>query len=133
MSGRLLFMVFLDGEVAQHGALALFAVHEADTGDVGFNDMDLLQRRHNQQLQIEALKQFQAITRRLVGAASKCFIDHHEAKRAGAGLAPLQSKLIGEAGSQHRVGELLFLASGFSAGIRIVFILRIILAPALGG
>ena len=44
-------------------------MHEADAGNEGFDDVDLLQRRDDQELQVELGKQSQAVLRRLVRAA----------------------------------------------------------------
>jgi hypothetical protein len=54
-------------------------MHEADAGNEGFDDVDLLQRRDDQELQVELGEQSQAVLRRLVRAA---LVDDDEAERA---------------------------------------------------
>jgi len=49
--------VFLDGQVEQFRRPAPLDLHEAHAGHEGFDDVNLLQRRNNQQLQIELLKE----------------------------------------------------------------------------
>ena len=66
-------------------------MHEADPGDIGIDDVDFLQRRHDEDLKIEALKQLEPIGRRLVRAAAEGLVDDDEAKGAGADLTPLQT------------------------------------------
>ncbi len=44
-------------------------MHEADAGNEGFDDVDLLQRSDDQELQVELGEQSQAVLRRLVRAA----------------------------------------------------------------
>ena len=88
---------------------------KADTGDKGFDDVDFLQGRDDEQLQVELGEELQALLGRFVGAASESLVDNHKAEGAGAHGAPLQTELIGKAGGKYRVGELLFLPSGFAS------------------
>ena len=75
--------------------------------------MDFLQRRDDQQLQIELLEQLQAVLGRLVGTAAKGFVYHHKPEAARAGFSCfiecIQTKLVSQAGGQNGVGELFFL------------------------
>jgi hypothetical protein len=92
-------------------------------GDKRLDDVDFLQRRDDQQLQIELREQLQPILGRLIGAAPERLVDHHEAERARAHRAPFQAELIRQAGGQHGVGQLLLLAARFPAGIGIMLVL----------
>ena len=69
-------------------------MHEADAGNEGFDDVDLLQRRDDQELQVELGEQSQAVLRRLVRAAPEGFVDDDEAERARAHGAPLETELV---------------------------------------
>ena len=108
-------------------------MHEADAGHEGLDDVDLLQWRDDQQLQIELLEQAQTVLGRFVRAAAEGLIDDDEAERARARRAPLQPELVGQAGGQDRVRQLLFLAARLAAGIGVVLVLAAIFAPALAG
>src|SRR5262245_61529332 len=99
-AAKSLSAVFLDGEVAQPRAASFLVVHEADGGDVGLDDVDLLQRRDNQELQAHLLEQLEAEARRLVGAAPECLVDDHEMEGARARCSGIDAELIGEAGGQ---------------------------------
>ena len=56
-------------------------MHEPQPGDIRLDDVDFLQRRDDQQLQVHAAKQFQSIARRLIRAAAERFVDDNEAER----------------------------------------------------
>src|SRR6266850_1599066 len=77
---RLLGAIFLDRQVAEHRGSAVIVVDETDTRDKGFDDMNLLKRCDDEQLQVELLKQVQSILRRFVGAATECLVDHNESE-----------------------------------------------------
>jgi hypothetical protein len=75
-------------------------VHEADAGDVGFDYVDFLQRSHNQQLQIQAAKQFETVARRFVGAAAECLVNNDEAEGAGPRCVAVEAELVSQTRSQ---------------------------------
>ena len=46
-------------------------------GDVGFDDVDGVQRRYDRQLQVHAPEQLEAVARRFIGAAAESLaVDH---------------------------------------------------------
>src|SRR5690606_5959156 len=47
--------------------------------------------------------------------------------------APLQAELVGQARRQDGVGELLLLAAGLAAGVGVVLVFAVVLAPAFAG
>lgn len=53
--------MFLDRQVEQFRRPAPLDLHEAHAGHEGFDDVNLLQRRDDEQLQIELLKELQAV------------------------------------------------------------------------
>jgi hypothetical protein len=108
-------------------------MHEADAGDEGLDDVDLLQRRDDQQLQVELREEAQAVLGRFVRAAAESFVDDDEAERARAHGAPFEAELVGQAGGEDGVGQLLLLAARLAARIRVVLVLAVVLAPALAG
>ena len=108
-------------------------MHETNAGYKGFNDVDFLQGGDDQQLQIELGKQSQSVLRGIIRAASERLIDHDEAKRARAYFTPLQTKLVGKAGGKDGVRKFFFLSPRFSTRVGIVFMLAIVVAPALAG
>jgi hypothetical protein len=55
--------IFLDRQVTQHGSAAFIVVHKAHCGDEGLDDVDLLQRSDDKELQAEPLEQLQSVTR----------------------------------------------------------------------
>src|SRR5262245_32110862 len=130
---QLLGAVFLDGEVAQTGAAALLVVHEADGRHVGLDDVDLLERCYDQELQAHLLEQVEAEPRGLVGAAPERLVDHHEVERARAQGTHVEAELVGETSGQDGVGELLLLATRFSARVRVVLMLAVVGSPTLRG
>ncbi len=106
---------------------------EANAGHERFDDVDLLQRCDDQQLQIELLEQAKPVLRRLVRAAPKRLVDDDEAKRPRTHGAPLQPELVGQACGQHGVGELLLLPTGLATRVGIVFVLDTVGTPTLTG
>ena len=106
---------------------------ETDAGDEGFDDVDLLQGGDDQQLQVQLLEQLQAVLGRFVRAAPEGLVDDYEAEGARAHRAPFQTELIGQTGGKDGVGQLFLLAAGFAAGIGIMLVLHIVLAPTLAG
>ncbi len=92
--------VVFDRQVAQLRRAAVLVVHEADAGHEGLDDVDLLQRRDDQQLQVELLEQAQAVLGRFVRAAAEGLVDDDEAERARARRAPFQAELVGQARRQ---------------------------------
>src|SRR5690606_24093043 len=93
--------------------------------------VDLLQRRHDQELKVQLLEEIEAVARRFVRAAAEGLVDRDEPERARALRAPFEAELISEARGEHGVGELLLLASGLAARIGVVLVLAVVLAPAL--
>ena len=57
-------------------------MHEADARHIGLDDVDLLKRRHDEELKPQALEQLEGVARRLVGAAAEGLVDHDEAEGA---------------------------------------------------
>ena len=86
-------------------------MYKAYRVDEGLNDVDLLQRGHNQQLQVEFGEQPQAVLSRFVRAAAEGFVDHHEAESARSHRTPLQPELVRKARRENGVGEFLLLAA----------------------
>ena len=66
----------------------LFVVLEADVGHKGFDDVNFLQRRHDQQLQIDLLEKPQPIFGGLIRAAAEGLVDDDEAERTWAHRTP---------------------------------------------
>src|SRR3569832_1938030 len=130
---RFVHPVLLNRQIAQLGGTATFVMLKTDVGYEGFNDVDLLLWRNDQQLQVELPKQPQAIQRRLIRAPAKRLVDHHKAERARAHRPPFQSELIGQTGGEDGVGQLFLLAARLAAGIRVVLVLGVVFAPALAG
>src|SRR5260370_38474591 len=95
-------------------------MHKADISDIGLDDVDLLQRRHDEDLKVEAAEELEPIARRIVGAPPEGLIDHHETEGAGARRAGIQAELVGEAAGEHGTGELFLLTAGLAAGMRVV-------------
>ena len=81
--------VLLDGERLQPREHARGVVHEADGGDVRLDDVDLLQRGHDQQLQAELAEQLQREPGGLIGAAAERLVDDREPERPGLGRRPI--------------------------------------------
>src|SRR6266446_3914285 len=73
--------IFLDRQVTQHGPAAFIVVDKAHRGDEGLDDVDLLQRSDDKELQAEPLEQLQSVTRGLIRPAPERFVNQHEAKR----------------------------------------------------
>ena len=84
-------------------------------------------------LQVELRKQSQTVLRRLVRTAPEGFVDDDETEGARTHRAPFQAELIGQAGGQDGVGQLLLLPARLAARIRVVLVLAVVLAPALAG
>ena len=74
-------LVLVDRERLQPRVVALRVVHEAHRGHVRLDDVDLLQRGDDQQLQAEPAEQLQREPGRLVGAAAERLIDDREPER----------------------------------------------------
>ena len=108
-------------------------MNEADAGDIRFDDVNFLQRRDDKQLQIELGKELQAVLCRFIRTPAKGLVNDHEAEGARAHCAPLESKLIGETGGKDGVGQFFLLPSRFAAGVGVMFVFAVILAPALAG
>lgn len=73
-------LILLDAQVAYQRLAAVAVVYEADAGHERFDDVDLLQWRDDQKLQVESFEQFQPVARRFVRAAAEGFVDDHEAE-----------------------------------------------------
>ena len=82
-------------------------------GDVVLDHGDLLQRRHDEQLQIELAEQFEPVAGAFIGTPSKRFVDHDETEALAPQRDIAQPELIGERRRENRVGELLLLAARF--------------------
>ena len=80
--------VLLDGQVLQPRAVARRVVDEANRRDVRLDDVDLLQRRDDQQLQAEPAEQVERKPGGLVGAAAERLVDDDEPEGLGAVGAP---------------------------------------------
>ena len=66
LASLILLAVLRHAQIAQFRGRPALVVHKADAGDIGFDDVDFLQRRDDEQLQIELLEQAQAVLRRFV-------------------------------------------------------------------
>ena len=118
--------IFLDGQIPQLGRAPTLVMDKADAGDERFDDVDLLEWRNDQQLQVQLSEQLQPVLRRFVRSPAEGFIDHYKTEGTRLDLAPLQSELIGQARRQHRISQLLLLPAGLAAGIGIVLMLAVV-------
>ena len=73
--------VLLDRQRLQPRVVAVRVVDEADRGHVRLDDVDLLQRGDDQQLQAEPAEQLQREPGRLVGAPAERLVDDREPER----------------------------------------------------
>src|SRR5206468_2683632 len=78
--GGALRTIFLDGQVADHRVVAVRVVYEAHVRHERLDHVDLLHRRHDEQLQSELSKQFEAEPRRFIRASAERLIDEDKVK-----------------------------------------------------
>jgi hypothetical protein len=93
-------LVLVDGERLQPRIVAVRVVDEAHRGHVRLDDVDLLQRGDDEQLQAEPAEQLQREPGRLVGAPAERLIDDREPERPGLRRTPFQLELVGERGAK---------------------------------
>ncbi len=77
-AGDPLRLVLLDRQRPQPGVAGRRVVDETDRGHVRLDDVDLLQRGDDQQLQAEPLEQLEREPGRLIGPAAERLVDDHE-------------------------------------------------------
>lgn len=94
-----------------------------DRTDIVFNNVDLLERGDDEQLQIELAEQLQGIAGGFVRALAKGLVDHYKAEGAGVGAAPLQAELVGQGRGEDGVGKFLLLATRLAGGIGVELLL----------
>ncbi len=88
--------------------------------DIVLDHIDLLQRSHDEQLQIKASEQLQPVAGTFVATAPESLVDDHEPERPVLHLSPLQSKLKGNGGGQDGIGQFLFLSARLTRGVAVV-------------
>src|SRR5487761_580586 len=98
--------VLLDRKGLEPGRTAHWVVDEPDRIDVRLDDVDLLQRRHDQQLEAEPFEQLEGEPGRLVRAAAERLVDDRELERPRLRGAPLELELVRQGRGEDRVGEL---------------------------
>src|SRR5690606_32299093 len=97
-------------------------VHESDCRDIGFDDMDLLQWGHDQQLQSQPPEETERESGRLIGTATESLVDHYEPEGLRLAHAPIELELVCQRRRENRVGKLLLLATGFATRVGVVLV-----------
>jgi len=62
-AGRPFRPVLFNGQIAEHGKLAIFTMYKSDIGNMWLDNVYFLKRSNNQELQVQPFEQFQAVTR----------------------------------------------------------------------
>src|SRR5690606_38480955 len=106
-----------DRERLHSSIRAALVMHELHGRHVVLDHSNFLQRRDDEQLQIERAEELQAIPRALVGTATEGFIDYHEPKVTLSCLRVAEPELVGECCRQNRVSEFFFLTAGLARRI----------------
>ena len=91
-------MISLYRQIQDFGVASPLIANQSDTGDERLDDVDLLERGHDQELQVQVLEKLETVFGRIIRAPTKRLIDQDKAKRPGTDSPPLQAKLISKAG-----------------------------------
>src|SRR2546429_1609973 len=87
-------VILLDRQGLQPGKVALRVVHEADRRHIRLDNVDLLQRGDNQQLQAELVEQLEREPGGLVRAATEGLVGDRKPERPPLDRAPFHLELV---------------------------------------
>jgi hypothetical protein len=88
--------VLFDGQALEPRVVAVDVVDVAHAGNVGFNDVDLLEWCDDEQLEAQLREKPKRVASRIVRASTERFVDHDEAKCVAAGVDRLELELVCE-------------------------------------